>query len=138
MNHDEMNLLNFSELDRPIPEEGLYARREYFEAHRQLCAVLSKETLRGYRYAFMHPEETVEVIAAEMNRRRAEPRKSLLKWAVAALKDFVFPGNRNDRGRLEVGDYRNAAEQLFRRDERRALPDYRELVMDVEVKDAGR
>ena len=67
VNPDELNVIRFSEHMPGFVEDGLYVHADVLAQRREALARFVGATLRGWRYAFDHPEAAIDAVM-----RRAE------------------------------------------------------------------
>ena len=62
MEFTEDCLYRFCDHDYNIQEDGIYMRRDYYEAHREQAQKFADASRRGWEWAAEHPDETLEIV----------------------------------------------------------------------------
>ena len=105
---NELTLFDFSELGMNLPEDGLYVREEFAEKHSDVCRKVVEATLKGWKYAFGHKDETVAHITKIANQTefKTTPEKQL--WMLDVVENLIDL----DSTALKEADFERAADML--------------------------
>lgn len=85
-----------------FPEDGIYCMEETYRKDPDLCRRFVKASIEGWRYAFDHPSEALDIVMKYVNERNIATDRCHQKWMLDHLKDSIFllPGEMgsNDAG----------------------------------------
>ena len=59
---DELNRYHFFDYNLNMPEDGLYCLEAYYEKNPETVEQFVRASLKGWQYAFNHPEEALEIV----------------------------------------------------------------------------
>ena len=97
---------------------------------RQFCIRLSE----GWKYAFAHPEEAVEIITKYIKKENLPYNKAHQQWMLASIKDLIFPSKIMDNFEiLPVDNYMLVARQLFENKLISKIPQYKDLYKPLKL-----
>jgi len=112
----ELTVFFFFAYGMNFPEDGIYCMEETYRNDPDLCCRFVKASLEGWRYAFDHPAETLDIVMKYVNERNIATDRSHQKWMLERMKDVIFPTpaetSANDAG----------IRQVLRADPRFAVP----------------
>jgi NitT/TauT family transport system substrate-binding protein len=84
--------------------------------------------MEGWRYAFAHPDEAVDVVIRRMVEAHLPANRVHQRWMLDRIRDLALPGGREDAlGVLKEADYRAVARTLLREHLITSHPDYRDF-----------
>ncbi|MBG0788914.1 MAG: ABC transporter substrate-binding protein [Desulfovibrionaceae bacterium] len=113
LNPEEMTAFFFSDLDLNQPEDGLYCLESTLEMWPGMAAAMVEASAEGWRYAFAHPEETVDVILRVMKKANVRANRAHQAWMLARMKDIILPDGAKDIDtRLRQADYERTRDAL--------------------------
>lgn len=113
---DELTVFFFADMGLNFPEDGIYCLERTWEQDPDLCRAVVAATLKGWRYAFDHPDEALEIVLEQMREARVPANRAHQKWMLARMRDIILPPGREDRlGRLDRLDYQRTASVLLER-----------------------
>lgn len=58
----ELNTFYFKDYGMNFPEDGIYVHRDTLQRDPELCRNFVKASIKGWKYAFEHPEEAVSIV----------------------------------------------------------------------------
>jgi NitT/TauT family transport system substrate-binding protein len=115
LNPDELVTFKFSEHNLNFPEDGIYTLEKYLVDDPQRVAAFLKATIEGWRYAFDHPDEAVDVVLKYMRQAHISANRIHQRWMLARMKDLIVPDDEPERiGKLKREDYRRVGEELVK------------------------
>lgn len=109
---EEMTAFFFSELDLNMPEDGIYCMQSTFAKSPETGAALVRATVEGWRYAFDHPDETVETILAIMRAAKIRANRAHQTWMLARMKDTIMIDGFTIDTRLKQQDFNRTRDAL--------------------------
>lgn len=124
-NPDELSVLKFADTGVNFPEDGLYCSEEMFASDLEVCLAFAEASLKGWKHAFDHPDETIEIVMRHARDANTGTNVAHQRWMLAAMKDLMTPdGNDEVFGRLSEEDYRRVSEALKEVNLIREIPEY--------------
>ncbi len=124
INKDELNTFFFFDYNLNFPEDGIYVREDFYKKNPELSCNFVQAAIKGWQYAFEHPEETVELLLETENIGR-ESNKAHQQWMLARMKDIIVrPGSEDSIGHLQKSDFSRVASTLLRSGAITSIPDY--------------
>lgn len=102
----------FSDTDLNFPEDGLYVLGDtWFARENTLCRFV-KASFEGWRYAFEHPDEAVDIVLAVMRHEQVPASRSHQRWMLSCMKSLLQPKTGGRIGVLSESDYLRVARVL--------------------------
>ncbi|MBI4963553.1 MAG: ABC transporter substrate-binding protein [Desulfomonile tiedjei] len=110
LNPDELTAFFLKDFGLNFPEDGIYCLEETFLANPEVCARVVDASLRGWLYAFKHPEEALDVVMRYAEEAHTGTNRAHQRWMLARMKDLILPdGNGSGLGKLKIEDYSRVA-----------------------------
>lgn len=107
LERDELNLVFFrdnSELN--FPEDGIYCLEKTYEDDPQTCEQFVQASLKGWRYAFHHADEALNIVMKYTDEANVGTNRAHQKWMLDRMHDLIMPaGSEGDFGKLDPKDY---------------------------------
>jgi len=115
LNPEEMTTFFFSDLDLNQPEDGIYCLESTLNKSHDTAAALVQASVKGWEYAFAHPEETVDTLLAIMKDNKVRANRAHQTWMLARMRDIILVQNRSKMDtRLDHVDFDNTKIELLR------------------------
>lgn len=112
MESDQMYAVYFSDTELNFPEDGLYVLGDtWFTRKTTLCRFV-KASFEGWRYAFEHPEEAVDIVMAAMRQESVPASRTHQKWMLSCMKSLIQSAAGGRIGVLSETDYLRVARVL--------------------------
>jgi NitT/TauT family transport system substrate-binding protein len=125
---DELSVFPLHDHGMDFPEDGLYALQETIDGDPALADAFVRASLEGWRYAFTHTEETLDIVVRRMREAHLPANRVHQRWMLERMRELALPGGSAQAlGLLEEQDYRAVAEALLRGGLIRDYPDFREF-----------
>ena len=86
----ELTTFFFDKYGLNFPEDGIYALEENVRKNRGLYCNFIKASLEGWRYAFQHPEEALDIVMRYVKEARLGTNSTHQKWMLARMKDIII------------------------------------------------
>jgi NitT/TauT family transport system substrate-binding protein len=113
LDESELTPFFFDKLGLNFPEDGIYCREETLKRDRALCENFVKASMEGWKYAFDHPDEALDMVMKYVNDANTGTNRVHQKWMLARMKDLILPRENNiPMGRLREQDYYEVAKEL--------------------------
>jgi NitT/TauT family transport system substrate-binding protein len=127
-NEDELNLFFYDDYGLNFPEDGIYCLEETLIRDRALCQDFVRASLEGWRYAFAHPDEAVDMVLKYVANANLPTSRVHQEWMLARMKDIMLPKDSdNPLGRLHQDDYTVVATELLQNGSIDHIPNYSEF-----------
>lgn len=96
-----------------FPEDGIYCLEETFKADPDLCCRFAQASLEGWRYAFDHPEEALDIVMKHVDAAQIATNRVHQKWMLRCMRDLIEPSRpETPMGGLADSDYTAVAFEL--------------------------
>jgi NitT/TauT family transport system substrate-binding protein len=128
INKDELNTFFFSDYGLNYPEEGIYCSESFYKENRDICEAFLGASLEGWRYAYDHPDEAIEIIIRYMKAANLPGNRSHQRWMLDCMKELYFPSKKMDNFELLQADsYMLLAKTLLEDGLIDKIPPYKDL-----------
>jgi len=94
-----------------LPEDGLYTLASVLAADPELCRGVARASVRGWEYAFAHPEEALDVVMSHVSAAHLPTNRMHQKWMLESLRQ-AMTGPGDPLGTLTRARYQAAAKAL--------------------------
>lgn len=103
----DMRVFFYRDLDLNFPEDGIYTLEKTLRDDPALCRAVVAASLRGWLYAFEHPEEALDVVLARMREAHVPVSRVHQRFMLARMKDVMLPTTNAEPplGELQRADY---------------------------------
>jgi NitT/TauT family transport system substrate-binding protein len=111
---DELTVFAMQDHGLGFPEDGLYTSSATAEEQPELCRNLAAATLRGWRYAREHPEESVDIVLQISQQEALPNNRPHSRWMLEKVLDSIFPeGDSGESRVLNRETYEAALRELI-------------------------
>jgi len=126
---EDLRVFFYRDLDLNYPEDGIYTLESTLKSDPELCRAVVSASLRGWEYAFAHPEETLDVVLARMRAAHVPVSRVHQRFMLARMKDVMLPAAPGDPalGELRQADYDRVAKGLLDQGVITTMPDFRQF-----------
>jgi len=133
VNPEELTPFFFHDYGLNFPEDGIYALEKTFNKDPALSCAFVKATIEGWSYAFVHPDEALDIVLRVMVQAKIPANRMHQKWMLNRMKDLISPPDHRGRiGMLEPSDYQRVAGELKESGLIGGIPDYRSFFIGCE------
>jgi len=106
-------------------EDGIYTMEKTLHKNPALAAAFVTASLEGWRYAFDHPDEAVDIVLKYMREAHLPANRVHQKWMLNRVQDLMMPVNPQGRlGYLMEQDYEAVGQAMQEHGLIRNYPDY--------------
>lgn len=113
LNADELTTFFFDQHGLNFPEDGMYCLSETLKKDDRLCRNVVSASLEGWRYAFDHPEETIDIVMAYVKEAHIGTNRVHQRWMLSRIRDISVPSGRNTlMGELSPDDFQTVSHEL--------------------------
>lgn len=126
---DELNVIFLKDQGMNFLEDGIYAMQNTLDNDPDLAAAFVTASLQGWRYAFDHPDEALDIVIKMMREAHLPANRVHQQWMLNRVRDLVMPVNTQAKlGDLRVQDYEAVAHAMQEYGLIRNYPDYNAFV----------
>ena len=113
INPDELTTFFFNDYGLNFPEDGIYVLEETYDKNPGFCTDFVTASIRGWEYAFDHPEEALDIIMKQLMDAHIPATRVHQQWMLKRIQDLMIPGGKSTRiGQLQADDYYRVAQAL--------------------------
>jgi len=114
INADELTTFFYSDYGLNFPEDGIYIMEETLKKDPAAACAFVKASLEGWRYAFDHPEQTIDIVLKYMKAANVPANRVHQRWMLERMKDIIMPrgSEAGDPGVLKKEDYERVGGEL--------------------------
>jgi len=135
INHEELNLFFLHDHGINFPEDGLYALEENYSKDPALADAFVKASLEGWRYAFDHPDEALEIVLKYMKEASIPANRSHQKWMLEKMRELILPNNAAEvMGQLKPSDYQSVSAELLNSGVLGSVPGFKSFIRRSNVR----
>lgn len=125
LNEDELTTFFFHEHGLNFPEDGIYAMEDTLRRDPELCESFVRATIEGWKHAFAHPEETLDLIMKNLRDARIPATRVHQRWMLQRMQDLIMPEELDHPvGLLKLDDYMRVARGLLHSEIMDSIPDF--------------
>ncbi|NQV01571.1 MAG: ABC transporter substrate-binding protein [Bacteroidia bacterium] len=131
-NEDELETFFFADHGLNFLEDGIYTMQSTLDADPGLCKQFVEATLESWKYAFDHPEETVDIVLARQRKQKIPASLAHQRWMLERYHDLYYPeGKTFLNTSLKKSEYRNNAKVLLEAGLIEEIPPFHEFFIPV-------
>jgi NitT/TauT family transport system substrate-binding protein len=114
INEDELSTFFFYDYGLNFPEDGIYVLEETYKRDPALSCAFVEASLEGWRYAFSHPEEALDIVLKYIGEEKIPANRVHQRWMLARMKDLILPVDKAfPLGNLQPSDYERVGRELL-------------------------
>jgi len=122
---DELNIFFFADYGFNFLEDGIYCLRETMKNDPDLCVRFIQATLDGWRYAFSHKEEAIDIVVNRAKQENRPVNRVHQSWMLDRYQDLYLPEGKADfHNNLAESDYLFAGKVLLENGQIDRIPEY--------------
>jgi NitT/TauT family transport system substrate-binding protein len=96
---DELTAFRFHDHGLNFPEDGIYVMETLLRRDPELCRAFVKASIEGWEQAFLHPQETLDMVMKNLKREYIPATRVHQKWMLERMKDLMV----SDDGKMPMG-----------------------------------
>uniref|UniRef100_I2Q4I3 Thiamine pyrimidine synthase n=1 Tax=Desulfovibrio sp. U5L TaxID=596152 RepID=I2Q4I3_9BACT len=89
---EELTVFAMADHGLDLPEDGLYTLEATWTADPDLCRAVVRATIRGWRYAFDHPDEALSIVMSHVSAAHLPTNRMHQKWMLEHLRQAMAAG----------------------------------------------
>jgi len=114
LNPEELTTFFMADHGLNFPEDGIYCLETTYAQNPSRCQRFVRASLDGWRYAFQHPEEALDIVMKYVEAARQPTNRVHQRWMLQCMKDLIMPPNSpNPLGFLSQAAFAQVAEELL-------------------------
>jgi len=122
---EELNIFSLNEQGMNFPEDGIYTLGITIHNDPALAKAFVAASLEGWRYAFAHPDEALDIVIKYMREAQVPANRIHQKWMLDRMRDLIMPGTiQGTLGILKEKDYEAVGRAMLKDGLIRSYPDY--------------
>lgn len=125
LNEEDLSVFAMADHGLNFPEDGIWCREELCARSPEVCRAFAAATLEGWRYAFDHPEEALDIVMKFVEEAKINSSRTHQRWMLTRMKDLIPPaGSARPEGHLDRQDFERVARALADAGIIRSIPSY--------------
>lgn len=125
VDREELNVVFLHEQGMNFPEDGMYAMAKTVHNDPVLAAAFVEASLAGWRYAFEHPNEALDIVIRYMREAQVPANRAHQQWMLDRMQDLIMPATSSGTvGLLTQYDYETVGRAMQSEALIRDFPDY--------------
>ncbi len=114
LNHDELQTFFLGEYGLNFPEDAIFTLESTYKKNPDLCKRFVDASLKGWRYAFSHREEALDIVMKHVRNANTPSNRPHQKWMLEKMRVFIEPDSGNLKmGQLTQDDYMRVARSML-------------------------
>jgi NitT/TauT family transport system substrate-binding protein len=133
---DEEELATFFLSDHSLnfPEDGIYALEDTLQKDPQAAAAFVRASVAGWQYAFLHPDEALEIVLKYMKLAKVPANRVHQRWMLTRMKDLILtPDSQEPMGTIDRTEYERVALELQNQGLIKSIPPFSEFYLAVDA-----
>jgi NitT/TauT family transport system substrate-binding protein len=111
---EELVVFRLSDLGFNVPEDGIYCLESTFKQDPQTCCRFVQASIEGWRYAFDHPEESLDIVMKYVDDAKIPTNRQHQKWMLQHMSEVIdLPASGAGQAQLQEDAYRAVAGELM-------------------------
>ncbi len=124
LDESELTAFFFDRYGLNFPEDGIYCLQETWKKDPDLCRRFAQASLKGWEYAFAHPEEALDIVMKYVSAAKINMNRIHQKWMLEKIKALITQKGESPLGALKEKDYQIVAGELQGNRIIAAVPDF--------------
>lgn len=125
VDQEELNVVFLHQQGMNFPEDGMYAMAKTVHNDPALARAFADASLAGWRHAFAHPNEALDIVIRYMRDARVPANRTHQQWMLDRMQDLIMPATpQGTAGLLNRQDYESVGRAMQSEGLIRDYPDY--------------
>lgn len=86
---EDLIIFDYAQLGMNVPEDGIYVREDFFHNHPDLCKNFILASMKGWKYAFNHKNETVKIVTKAANASNFKSSTAKQQWMLDVVQQLI-------------------------------------------------
>ncbi len=108
----DLTIFRFQDYDLNFPEDGIYVLEDFFNKNEKVCKTFVAATLEGWKYAFSHEEETLQLVMKYLTKAKYAANEMHQRWMLRQMNKLFQPSDGEKIGELREKDFQNVVKTL--------------------------
>ena len=92
LDEDDIQPFFFHDLGYDFPEDGIYCLEKLWLSEPEICRAVVRASLKGWRWAFDHPEEALDMVMKAMDENHVAASRVHQRWMLLRMRDVIEGG----------------------------------------------
>jgi NitT/TauT family transport system substrate-binding protein len=137
VNPSELTTFFMADYGMNFPEDGIYCLADMARRHPQTCRAFVTASIAGWKYAFAHPKEALDIVMRYVNAAHVASNRMHQKWMLARMQDIIQPkGKAIPMGTLTQATYDRVSQEMLKSGMIKAIPKFSKFYKDFAIFDA--
>jgi len=111
---EDLVVFHLSDLGFNVPEDGIYCLESTYNKDPAACCRFVKASLEGWRYAFEHEKEALDIVMKYVNEAKIATNRQHQKWMLEHMREVIdLPESGGGPAVLKEEDYLAVASELM-------------------------
>ncbi|QLA17188.1 ABC transporter substrate-binding protein [Desulfolutivibrio sulfoxidireducens] len=129
---DELTVFAMDDHGLSFPEDGIYCTDKTLQTDPELCRAVAQASLEGWKWAFEHPEQALDVVMSHVNAANLPTNRMHQKWMLARMQDIIAPqGVTAPLGSLSRDEYQAVGTAMLQAGLITTIPPYEAFYADL-------
>jgi NitT/TauT family transport system substrate-binding protein len=126
---EELTVFRLSELGFNLPEDGIYCLESKLKDDPETCRRFVEASLEGWRYAFEHPEEALDIVMKYVEEAKIATNRQHQKWMLEHLRDVIdLPAFGGNPAPLNKDNYMSISGELWSNGLIEDIPEFSDFI----------
>jgi NitT/TauT family transport system substrate-binding protein len=113
IDEEELTTFFFNDHGLDFPEDGIYALEDTLQKDPQTAPAFVRASVAGWQYAFLHPDEALEIVLKYMKQAKVPANRVHQRWMLTRMKDLILsPDSQVAMGTIDRTEYEKVALEL--------------------------
>lgn len=86
---EDLTVIRLANIGFNIPEDGIYCLETTFKKDPRACCRFVRASLEGWRYAFDHPEEALDIVMKHVTGANVATNRQHQKWMLDQMREVI-------------------------------------------------
>ena len=136
MDPDELNVFFLKDQGMNLLEDGIYTLEKTLKQDPELATAFVEASLQGWRYAFDHPDEALDIVIKTMHEAHLPANRVHQRWMLDRMRDLIMPADSETKlGELRKQDYEAVGRAMLEQGLIEDYPAYNAFVWRADAKE---
>ena len=137
VNPEELTTFLLADYGMNFPEDGIYCLADLANQHPKTCRAFVMASIEGWKYAFAHPEEALDIVMRYVNAANVPSDRVHQKWMLERMRDIILPtGPPIPMGTLKQATYEQVGKEMQKSGMIKDIPEYSAFYKDFATANA--
>jgi NitT/TauT family transport system substrate-binding protein len=134
LDEEELTTFFFNDHGLDFPEDGIYALEDTLQKDPRTAAAFVRASVAGWQYAFLHPDEALEIVLKYMKQAKVPANRVHQRWMLTRMKDLILsPDSQDAMGTIDRTEYDKVALELQNQGLLKSIPPFSKFYQAVDA-----